>query len=184
MANTGYLLFLERFRNGCYSIDFETGEICRIKTTFFNRWSGRMETKSCDPIKIQRKDKNGYLSLSVKGDKLFNLRQHKCVWIAYTGVMIPVDKQINHKDVIKDNNCISNLEIVTLQENIEHSVRNKLHCYGIKNGNSRLFPLDVMNIRRLNKYQGYSAKKLSEIYDVHDNTVRGILNHSAWKHIA
>ena len=44
---------------------------------------------------------------------------HRLVWETYNGT-IPEGYQINHKDLDKTNNHIDNLELVTLQQNIQH----------------------------------------------------------------
>lgn len=43
---------------------------------------------------------------------------HRVVWEAVTGEPIPPDKEINHIDERKDNNSISNLNLMTRKENI------------------------------------------------------------------
>ena len=104
--------------------------------------------------------------------------------IAFVGGLNLLDKEVNHIDGDKSNNKISNLECVTHVENLEHA-----RCilgYGFKKGNSHhntnLTEEDVLNIRRLHD-EGYSQKKLSEMYCVHISGINRIAKRINWKHI-
>ena len=55
-----------------------------------------------------------------------NYRVHRLVAEAFIGPC-PEDKEVNHKDLNKSNNHISNLEYVTRSENIKH-------YYHLRNG--------------------------------------------------
>lgn len=48
---------------------------------------------------------------------------HRVIWTWLKGP-IPDGMQINHKDLNKQNNRIDNLEVVTADENIQHSYDN------------------------------------------------------------
>lgn len=65
-------------------------------------------------------DNHGYcrVRLCKNGDKqLFTV--HRVIWEAFNG-KIPEGLQINHKDEVKSNNILKNLEIVTPGENIRY----------------------------------------------------------------
>jgi len=67
--------------------------------------------------------KNGYLEVNPYINKVGKSRYvHRLVAEAWLGVI--VDKMtINHKDGNKQNNTVSNLEIVSMSDNLKHSYR-------------------------------------------------------------
>ncbi len=82
--------------------------------------------KKIKPRRAETRTKKGYLTivLGVPGARQTrSMFAHRLVWIAYNGP-IPDGLQINHKDLNKANNCLSNLEVVSPSENIQHSYKN------------------------------------------------------------
>ena len=89
-------------------------------------------------IHVKQYDFNGYKVLRFKGKKIW---VHRLVATAF--IPNPENKpQVNHKDGIKSNNSVSNLEWVTAHENVLHAhktglipktrrklYKNKMHLY-------------------------------------------------------
>lgn len=76
--------------------------------------------------------KHGYtrINLAING-KDRNCAIHRLVASAF--IPNPDNKpQVNHKDGVKDNNCVENLEWVTPEENFKHAVDNDLYAKGIE----------------------------------------------------
>lgn len=71
------------------------------------------------------KSKDGYVRVSLNKDgKVFTIEIHKLVAQAY--IPNPEGKpQVNHKDEDKTNNCVDNLEWVSVKENANHGTRNE-----------------------------------------------------------
>ena len=61
-----------------------------------------------------------YFMLCQNG-KYFRQAAHRMIWEAFNGP-IPYDLQINHKDLDRANNTLSNLELMTHEENINHAL--------------------------------------------------------------
>lgn len=93
--------------------------------------------------------------------------------------------QINHKDGIKDNNSISNLEWVTNGENQKHSYSIGTHKpkKGEKNGRSVLTRNDVLEIRNAYRLGVFTQKEIAEAYNVTRSLIALIVNRKRWKHI-
>lgn len=96
----------------------------------------------------------------------------------------PLNKpQINHKNGIKTDNIIDNLEWVTAKENSIHSYLNNLSKgnIGEKNGQSKLTDEKVLLIR--NSRYKISRKDLSKITGVSIKHIDRIRSKERWAHI-
>lgn len=88
---------------------------------------------------------NGYHRVSFMG---FRCLAHHVVWFAFKGP-IPDGKEINHKNGVKIENRISNLEVLTTKENNAHA-----RALGLtpspdpfKNGRAKITPAILRTIR-------------------------------------
>ncbi len=90
---------------------------------------------------------------------------------------------INHKDGVKDNNVVSNLEWTTPRENSDHATENGFMASGERVFNSKLTEKDVSDIR--DKYDGgsQSMRNLAVEYGVSGNTIHAAINRVTWRHI-
>jgi hypothetical protein len=66
-------------------------------------------------------NKDGYCRINLTDDngRKANYFVHRLVMQAYIG---PSDLQVNHKDSVRTNNDIANLEYVTASQNLQHAV--------------------------------------------------------------
>jgi len=87
--------------------------------------------------------------------------------------------EVNHKNGLKTDNRVKNLEWVTSSENQIHAVKTGLHKSGSNHINSKLLNTDILEIRCNN----FPYKKLSEIYKVSKSTISNIKNFKTYKHI-
>jgi len=89
---------------------------------------GRVKSCRCTKEKIMKPQTNtrGYLSIGLMINGKQRMQKiHRLVANAF--IANPENKpQVNHIDANKLNNCISNLEWVTQQENIQHAYKNGL----------------------------------------------------------
>lgn len=127
----------------------------------------------------QYSDKDGYLLtvLQTKYKKRITARVHRLM-----GICFLVNREnkpvINHKNGIKDDNRLENLEWATESENTLHAFDNHLNVV-LLGCNSKLSEEDVKNIY-INKFKK-TAKKLSEQYKVSTSTVHNIWGKRTWK---
>lgn len=83
---------------------------------------GHKDVRELAPVK----DKNGYLRIGLYyNGKRKNFKMHRLVAQAF--IENPYNKaQVNHKDGVKTNNCVENLEWATAHENSLHAYKHGL----------------------------------------------------------
>lgn len=78
---------------------------------------------------------------------------HRMVWEHVNGP-IPPKMQINHKNGVRHDNRIINLELVTASENVKHSFSHGSSCAkGERNNSAKLTESQVREIRESNRQQ-------------------------------
>ena len=151
------------------------------------RWEIDINTGTVKTVKgiSNTVDRNGYgrVGASYKG-KYYSFGLHEVIAVA--GGLDILDKQVNHIDGNKLNNSISNLEAVTISENIQHSFNlglNKGHK-GSEHGRALLTDEQVIEIKKaLKDYKHGLGKELADRYGVKKATISAIRNGRLWSHI-
>ena len=81
------------------------------------------------------KSGNGYLSVVVRRYRERNhktMQAHRLIWECHNG-MIPEGMVIDHINNVKDDNRLSNLQLLTQQENCKKSAKNRDYSFASKN---------------------------------------------------
>ena len=119
------------------------------------------------------KDKHGYMQVSVRkrgqsGQK--NYRAHRFVWEAFSGE-IPEGKQIDHINNNKEDNHLSNLQLLTPQQNSKKAAKN--HDYKLAahpRQNNKCVKATNCNTNEVSYFNSmYSAQ---QHLDVHRSSVK------------
>lgn len=136
--------------------------------------------------------KSGYVPVQLRKDgRGKHTRIHCLVMLAFVG---PSELHVNHKNGIKTDNRLENLEYVTRSENLRHAVRvlgRKLgfktktlrdRIRGEQHGQAKLTEEKVREIRRLAE-SGISSPKIAAMFGTTRSNVRFIVKRKAWKHV-
>ena len=158
--------------------NYEVSNLGRLKT--FN-WKGTGKESIIKPAK----DKRGYLRTVLKGDDGISktIKVHRIVLNSFN----PTNEvlEVNHKNGIKDDNRIENLEWCTRKQNIQHCIDNNLQYVlkGEEIGNSKLTEREVLEIRKKFIPRIYSRSKLAKEYNVSEATIKDIIYLRTWNHL-
>lgn len=115
-----------------------------------------------------------------KTKRIRKCKIHRLMLLVFNGP-IPDGFEPNHKDGIKHNNKLSNLELVTYSGNMQHAYDTglKKKMFGEDNGLSKLTEKDIKHIFRLRKSL-WSKSEIARKFGVTYVTIRYILAGKTW----
>lgn len=157
---------------------FKCSDFGNVKNFRFNN-KGRLLT--------QYKNHSGYLEVS-----LYDYNKHKTSTqlihriVAKTFISnINSYPIVNHKNGIKIDNKVENLEWCTHSQNSKHSIHilGNTTPKGEKHGKSKLSRCNIDSIITLLTENKLTQKEIGKIYNVTQNTIGRIQNGERWKHI-
>jgi hypothetical protein len=162
-ATNKELLCLEKLRTGFWSV-FETGEV----------WSkrGNRQIGSLTP--------QGYATVNfIFGGRHMWVFVHRLVWVWFRGP-IPEHLTINHRNGIKHDNRLGNLELVTPRENTWHAIKVLGQSRaGERNCRAKLTWEDVLDIKRRLKH-GETCRDIGKAFGVTDVAIGFIKRGQHW----
>ena len=150
---------------------YEISNFGRVKSSLY--YNGTNER-----ILKQRISKGYCRVLLIKDKGRYSKQVHRLVGLAFIGN--PENKpQINHKDGVKTNNHVDNLEWATAKENRLHAAKNGLTAKGERNANSKLTEEDIIKIRSMEE----SQRNIAAMFGVSHTLIRNIRRLKTWKHV-
>lgn len=165
---------------GSYTID-ENGNVYSLKRTIIRK-DGILSNKKKVKM-VHATDGNGYkfLQLSLNG-RCKRIKVHRL--LGYLFIPNPENKPfINHKNGIKDDNRLSNLEWVTASENTIHAFKSGLHSHkGEKNTRAKITESDVLKIKSL-LISGERGVDIAKQFGVTKTIVSSIKHKRSWNHV-
>jgi len=111
---------------------------------------------------------------------------HRLVWEAFNGP-IPEGMQINHKNGVKTDNRIQNLEVCTQSENTTHAFRvlkvkpNINPNPGSKNGRAKLREEQIPQIVSLYRSGDFTQRQLADKFKISPTMISFIVNGKNWR---
>lgn len=128
----------------------------------------------------------GYINMALlRGGKAVRRSVHFLVAESFLGPR-PNGHEINHRNGIKTDNRVDNLEWVTRGDNIRHAVAMGLHRFGRvrgeQHGMAKLRLNQVVEIRSL-KLSGMSSKEIALRFGIGRTQVDRIVSGTRWKHL-
>ena len=153
--------------------------INNINTGYFASEDGYIVNSKGNILK--QYNTNGYLTVYISkfGTKLV----HILIWTAYNGI-VPEGYEINHKDGIKTNPRLDNLEVVTHSENCKHSFRIGLQTNtGSNHPGCTINEVIARDIKRMLFIDGKTCTSIAKHYNISINVVKEIKRNRTWKNV-
>lgn len=150
-------------------------------------WRRRYGRQSTPRIMVPTLTQWGYLRIRLRrSDGIdVSIGVHRLVALAFISNPMNLE-QVNHKNVIKADNRLDNLEHMSRSQNIKHAYDNGLFGdvrKGEKNKFSKLTNAQVVDIFRRGKSGYRQGARLAREYGLDKSVVNKILARKAWKHL-
>jgi hypothetical protein len=164
----------------CYAVS-DDGQLARTLTYGSKpkpRW------KICAP----RPKKFGYITYHLSKDGIAKDKlAHKLVWEAFKGP-VPKGLELNHKDSVRSNPRLDNLELMTRSQNVAYGFSHNNRpspnnpSPGSKCGASKLIESDIPKIFELSR-SGKFLTEIAKLYGVTPTTIQYIIKRKTWRHV-
>ena len=147
---------------------------------------GTVWSKRSKKFIATRLDRYGYPRVSLyEGTKLHTATIHRLLALAFIHNDDPEIKvEVNHKDGVKENNSLDNLEWVTPSENQIHAFKNGLQksSKGESNGMARYKEEDVIRVCKMLQ-EGYGNAQIRDITNYTISFIEKIKYGETWTYL-
>lgn len=138
--------------------------------------------RTISPTRADELRPDGYRQVRVQVEgRAYSALAHRLMWRTYMGP-IPGCLEPNHKNGDRGNNSLSNLELLTKGENLQHSYRvlGRPRPSGERNGRAVLTGTQVAKIRA-RVASGESQRSVARAFGVTHRTIGKIARGEAWR---
>lgn len=156
-------------------VDIENGKVYRTR--------GPGGTKLNEPKEMPGSDLNGYLCVNIRnGETKMQCRIHRIIWIAAHGV-IPEGYVIDHINNDKKDNRLSNLQLLTPEENSHKAKADGLYLEKEDNPNATLTNEMHDLIQYMYGNEDVSIRELADRFGISKSRVHQIIHDEGWTDI-
>ena len=156
-------------------VDAEAGKVYRTR--------GPGGVKLDKPQEMKGSDSNGYLVVKISnGTTKMTCRVHRIIWISRHGI-VPDGYCIDHINSNKKDNRVSNLQLLTPQDNSTKAAQDGLYKTGEDNGATKISPDMWDEIAYLHRCEGKTMRQLAEIYGISKSRIQQIVKEVGWTDI-
>lgn len=166
---------------GVYEVS-DAGGIRSVDRTIYQEGHGYRKLKGTEVKSHDNGKGYKYVTLCKDGNKK-NYYVHILVAREFIGEY-GESKQVDHIDFDRKNNCVSNLQIVTIRENVRRIFAKGRGNppRGERSGSAKVNRKQVLEIREKLK-EGVSPRELAGIYGIHETTILHIKHNRIWRHL-
>jgi len=164
---------------------YQASDTGKVKSLSKRSWNGNGYYRTKEKIFKDRVTRKGYLEVVLWNNrKPKSHKVHRLVMATFIG---PSQLQVNHRNGIKSDNRLQNLEYCTGSENVKHAYKTNLASNaGERHPGHILRKNQVMEIRKKfnpHKYNIEEVEKTATTYGVSNKTIINVIKRITWKHI-
>lgn len=136
-----------------------------------------------EPKELKGTELKGYRVVSIRnGATKLQCRVHRIIWISQNGI-IPDGYCIDHINNDKSDNRISNLQLLTSEQNSSKAKDDGLYLSGLDNKATKLDPDLKDEIAFLYHYTDVTQRQLAEVYGISKSRINQIIKEVGWTDI-
>lgn len=165
-----------------------------IQPYYYISTYGRVYSVATDKFLTLIIDRDGYanVTLHLRNDSSYYRNQvvkrvNRLVLASFAPVEEWENLIANHKDSIRGNNFLYNLEWVTEKENTQHGILYGNFCKpdvsGIDNPMCKLNENQVREIINLINSRNYTYKEIASRFNISESVISSIANNKSWSHL-